>query len=179
MSDDPILLDEQRVSEEREAQSRRLRDRMLREPIRMLNPRMPPVCVSFGDNANHAIELMKENAVGHVLVTSDGVLKGIVTERDIVRKAAGFVAKTREILVESIMTSDPECLGLDDPILFALHRMGVHEYRHVPLVDSEMRPVGSISTRHVLRYLADLFADWVFNLPPTPESEIPSTREGA
>ena len=43
------------------------------------------------------------------------------------------------------MTADPETLRLDDPIVWALNRMAVGGYRHVPLIDADGHPVGLIS----------------------------------
>ncbi len=52
------------------------------------------------------------------------------------------------------MTSGPVVLQRDDPISWALHRMGIDGYRHVPVVDGE-RIRGVLSSRTVLQLLLD------------------------
>ena len=42
---------------------------------------------------------------------------------------------------------------------FALHRMGVGHYRHVPITDAQARPTAIISVRDVLRYLTEKLAE--------------------
>ena len=37
--------------------------------------------------------------------------------------------------ISELMTPNPEALDLDDKIAFALHKMDVGHYRHVPLLD--------------------------------------------
>ena len=64
-------------------------------------------------------------------------------------------------------------------IVFALNKMGVGGFRHVPLVDENYRPVGIVSVRHIVRYVVDFFAKEVMNLPPEPGMDIGQSREGA
>jgi CBS domain-containing protein len=77
------------------------------------------------------------------------------------------------------MTADPATLGIDDAIVYALNKMGVGGFRHVPLVDDDKRPVGIISVRHIVRYVVDFFAREVMNLPPEPGMDVGRSREGA
>jgi hypothetical protein len=44
--------------------------------------------------------------------------------------------------------------------------MTVHGYRSVPLVDERDRWLGLLSSRNVLRYIAEHFPEAVLNLPP-------------
>ena len=53
------------------------------------------------------------------------------------------------------MTSDPQTLEADSKVAFAVQRMDLGSYRHVPIVDDQGRPVGIVSVRDILRYLAD------------------------
>ena len=74
---------------------------------------------------------------------------------------------------------DPECLGLDDELVYALNQMSVGGYRHIPLLDDEGRPVGVVAMQHIVDYLVSLFPREVLNLPPAPPLGIPQAREGA
>jgi CBS domain-containing protein len=51
-------------------------------------------------------------------------------------------------------------------------------YRHVPVVDEGNRPVGVLSAKRVIRYLAEHFPATVYNQPPDPH-RVPDTPDGA
>jgi CBS domain-containing protein len=179
MNEDAIT-EELAIAAERMDRPRKVLDQMMiKEPIRRLHPRQPPVCVPVGATVAYAIELMRRNGIGSVLVTQDEQLVGILTERDILCKITAVQQDPGRKLVEEVMTRDPACLSLDDPIVFALNRMGVGGFRHVPLIDEQRRPVALISVRHLVRYLVDFFAHEVMNLPPAPGTDAGPQREGA
>ena len=57
-------------------------------------------------------------------------------------------------------------LAATDPIVYALNKMSVGGFRHVPLVDEERRPVGIISVKDIVDYIVDFFPNDVLTLPP-------------
>jgi len=57
--------------------------------------------------------------------------------------------------VSQFMSTNPETLQADAKIAFAVHRMDLGSYRHVPVVDGQRRPIGVVSVRDILRYLTD------------------------
>jgi CBS domain-containing protein len=111
---------------------------------------------------------MKEHRIGCVLVEQGGKLVGIFTERDILTKLVGTGYDPAKVLVDGVMTRDPETLTLDDPIAFAMQLMNVGGFRHVPLVDDERRPVGILSVKDIVDYLVEHFPRDVLNIPPEP-----------
>ena len=162
--------------EERETSVRRTLDsRSIHEPLRILNPRSP-LSVASSATLREAVTIMREHHVGCVLVVDDDRLAGILTERDLLLKMEG--ADLAEP-VARFMTPDPETLQLDDPIVWALNRMSVGGYRHVPLVDDEGRPVGILSVKDIVHYIVALFPNEVLTLPPDPaRAEVWSERDG-
>ena len=54
---------------------------------------------------------------------------------------------------------------------FALNRMSVGGFRHVPIVDDNGTVVGILSQREVVDYLVSLLPSHVINLPPIPDLE--------
>ena len=155
--------------------NRVLDQRMIREPIRSLNPRAPlslPPSATVAD----AIQIMREHRVGCVLVVDGERLTGIITERDLLLKLAqADVSRS----VSDLMTPDPEVLALDAPIVYALNKMSVGGFRHVPLVDAEQRPVGIISVKDIVDYIVDFFRNDVLTVPPDPtRGETWRGREG-
>jgi len=88
-----------------------------------------------------------------VLVTEEGRLVGIFTDRDAVVKAAG--TRLDAFHVSDFMTSDPVVLRPDDPIAIAIHKMAVGGFRHIPIVD-DGRPTGVVTARDVFDHLAGM-----------------------
>ena len=125
------------------------------------------------------VELMNREAVGCVLVVDGGRLCGVFTERDVLTRVIDTPIDCERTAVDEVMTRDPECLTLDDGIAYALNKMSVGGFRHVPLIDAQGRPTGVVGMRHVVDYIVDLFPRAILNLPPTPELAIARTREGA
>ncbi len=125
-----------------------------------------------------AVAVLREYRVGCLLVTRDGRLVGIFTERDLLTRvlAAGLALDTP---VRRVMTPDPVSVGLQEPIRQAIRRMQDGGYRHLPVVDAEHRPVGILSAKRVVRYIADHFPHVVYTLPPGPGNTSPAAREGA
>jgi CBS domain-containing protein len=163
--------------EEREESGRKVVDsRTLYQPIRLLLPRSP-LGVSPSATLRDAVAIMREHHVGCVLVVDAGRLVGILTERDLLLKVE--VADLSSPVAD-FMTPEPETLRLDDPIVWALNRMSVGGYRHVPLVDEGDRPVGILSVKDIVHYLVALFPNEVLTLPPDPaRSEAWNERDGA
>ena len=162
--------------EEREFTVRRALDSTtLREPIRLLNPRSP---LSVGPQAalRDAVQIMREHHTGCVLVVEDERVVGILTERDLLLKVE--TADLRKPVAD-FMTPDPETLRPEDPIVWALNRMSVGGYRHIPLVDRGGRPVGIVSVKDIIHYVVALFPNEVLTLPPDPDRTSWQERDGA
>ena len=125
-----------------------------------------------------AVAALREYRVGCLLVTRDGRLVGIFTERDLLTRvlAAGLSLDTP---VRRVMTPDPVSVGLQEPVRQAIRRMQDGGYRHLPVIDADYRPVGILSAKRVIRYIADHFPNVVYTLPPGPGSTSPAAREGA
>jgi CBS domain-containing protein len=148
-----------------EGTARVLDQRMIREPIRLLKPRAP-LYLGPDDSVEDAWHLMREHRVGCVLVVEDERLVGILTERDLLLRVEGpWSARP----LRGVMTPEPETLSPEDPIVYALNKMSVGGFRHVPLVDAEGRPVGVISVRDVVDYIVDFFPNDVLTVPPSPK----------
>ncbi len=175
-----IILEEEAIAEERMLEEEWPQDAVLERPIRSLPGLQQPILLPRDASVRRAIERMNEASVGCVLVVDEGQrLAGILTERDVLTKVAPGPCDIDRVAVGDLMTPDPECLTLDDGIAYALNKMSVGGFRHVPLIDDLGRPTGMIAMRHIVEFLVDLFPREVLNLPPTPALGIPRTREGA
>jgi len=135
-----------------------------------------PVVVDEGCLLREVIERLRDANSGCALVTSDGRLAGIFTERDLVVRVLG-AANALDQSVAAWMTSDPDRVSPADPIRKALRLMRRGGFRSVPVVDQQDRIVGVVRHKDILEYLAEHFSAEVLNLPPDPE-RIALEREG-
>jgi CBS domain-containing protein len=135
-----------------------------------------PFCVSPDAIAEEVIMGMGARNQGCVLVTKDGVLVGIFTERDVIRKIVGKVdpKKTR---ISEVMTRDPEAVAFHDTVAVVLNKMTVGGFRHVPLVDIKLRPVGILSVKDLVEFFVDRFPRRVLNVSPNPAMRNPDQKD--
>lgn len=138
---------------------------ILTEPIRGLGFR-EPICIRPDTAVRDATAAMNDAHVGCILVTEGDRLIGILTERDILKKVVGQL--DLDSSVGQIMTPNPETVGMDDGIAYALNKMHIGGYRHIPVLDRQGRPVGVVSIRDVVRFIVSLFPAAVLNVPPEP-----------
>ena len=153
----------------------RIRGAILETPISEL-PLRDPILVCSTSTVADAVKNMNSHHTGCVLVEKDGKLIGIFTERDVLTKVY-FRADSHTVPVESVMTPNPETLEPDNSIAFALNKMSVGGYRHIPIVDGD-KPMGVLSVRDVVDFLVDLFPEDVLNLPPSPKNAITNSIDG-
>lgn len=178
MSNEEGILEEETIADERSKEARRLGTAILQRPIRGLSTLKAPLCVAPETTVRDAIERMSQGRVGCVLVESGGRLVGVFTERDVLTRVVGKGLDAARTSVEAVMTSDPECLSLDDGVPFALNKMSLGGFRHIPLIDEQGRPTGVVAMRNIVDYIVDLFPREVLNLPPSTRIGA-RTREGA
>jgi CBS domain-containing protein len=144
--------------------------------VRDLEPRVA-VCVTEDTPVREAVRLMVENRIGALLVERDGRAVGIFTERDVLRRVA-LADDQPNRPVREVMTEDPESLGPGDAIAFAINKMIVGGYRHLPIVDSAGRPLAVLSLREIVSHIVELLPGRVLNLPPHPGLEAQSPDGG-
>ena len=178
MSEETIQ-EEARIAAQRAFEEERRVTQVLRRPLRELPAVASIITCNRHDTVQQAIETMQQQRIGCLLVVDQGRLVGIFTERDVLMKTAARSLDIAHTPVEELMTTNPECLGLDDEIVYALNQMSVGGYRHIPLVDSEGRPTGVVSMRDLVGVLVEVFPQDVLNIPPSPQHGLPSSREGA
>ena len=126
-----------------------------------------------------ALELMRKKKVGAVMVVKGRPrrLAGILTERDVLNQVATTRGYARQRL-DKVMTADPESLRPKDSLAYALNKMSVGRFRHVPLVDDRNVPVGMLSIRDVIDFVVELIPEAVLNLPPEPDLALHKTVDG-
>jgi len=84
-----------------------------------------------------AIQLMADKNIGALLVTNDGKLVGILSERDYTRKVALKGKSSRELKVREIISSDVVKVTPDHTIEDCMRLMTEHRVRHLPVLVGE------------------------------------------
>ncbi len=137
------------------AASNRVERSLMENEVRVLKPHAP-VMVPPATTVGEAIRLMLDRNIGALLVVdAQGGLLGIFSERDLLCKVAGVHADYAGRRVTEYMTPKPETVTVSNTLAFALHKMDVGGYRHMPVMD-EGKPVGMISVRDMLRHITHL-----------------------
>ena len=151
---------------------------ILEERLRVLNRRQP-VTVLPGTSLAECVRAIQRTGTGDSVFVCDpaGRLVGVLTERDIFsRIVAGQVDLSHP--VETLMTTEPRTLDLDQTIRDAIDLMQTGRYRNVPVVDPRGHLVGVIRQADIIKYLAESFPEELLNLPPRPHQRM-KEPEGA
>ncbi len=139
--------------------------------------RPDPQTVQRGTSLRDALVHMRAGHGDAVLITDDGRLVGILTERDVlIRVLAEAVDQSRP--VDEFMTSTPHTLPADATLIEAMRAMERGHYRNVPLVDESGRIVALLRQQDLLEYVAEAFPQEILNLPPRPH-QFMEEPEGA
>jgi len=138
----------------------------------------PPLVVEVGTSLKNALVLLQKEEKNCLLVIKDEKLVGILTERDILLKVTGKGYDLSIVTVDEFMTGSPEYLSKEDPLAYALNKMHVGGFRHVPIIDDSRKPVGLISISDIISTIADYFSREIINLPPLNKIVDSEMREG-
>ena len=95
-----------------------------------------------------AVKMMAGRKIGAVLITRDGKLAGIFTERDVLTRIVDAGLDPDKTKLEEVMTPDPDTLAPNDRAMDALAQMSSRGYRHLPVVDNNQL-VGIVSVRDI------------------------------
>ena len=171
------LDEENKIAKEQDSIGTALSAETFNTPIREIS--MPKVIAIEEDTSIKAvIDILQKKKIGSVVVTKNGVLSGIVTERDILLKVICIIKDLEKTKVTEIMTANPQSLQKEDQVAYVLNNMHVGGYRHVPIVNENDEPVSMISIKDVISWILDFFPQEITNLTGEPFRGAIS-REGA
>ena len=141
--------------------------------------RRQPVTVLPGTSLAECVRAIQRSGTGDSVFVCDlaGRLVGVLTERDIFARIVGGTVDLSQP-VETLMTTEPHTLDLDQTIRDAIMLMQTGRYRNVPVVDSAGRLLGVVRQSDIIKYLAESFPEELLNLPPRPHQRM-KEPEGA
>jgi CBS domain-containing protein len=103
-----------------------------------------------------AVKLLTEHNIGALVVTGlNAEVVGIISERDVVRRAAEdqqfFSRSVSEIMTREVIVGLPE-----DDIMSVAHTMTERRFRHIPIIDKDQL-IGIISIGDLLKAQRDQY----------------------
>ena len=96
-----------------------------------------------------AARFMMEHNIGALPVLRDGVLTGIVSERDIMNRVVAVGRTPGTTAVSEVMTANPRAVDAEESIEECLFIMREFGFRHLPIVEGKELK-GVVSLRDVL-----------------------------
>lgn len=119
----------------------------------------PVASVSPTTTVADALAVMHQDDVGCLLVVDDGKLVGLLSVRDVLNNVAEEYAAVKSSPVSEVMAREPVFAYDTDASGAVLSVMAASGYRHVPVLDSDDRPVGIASPQRVMDFLLDHLQD--------------------
>ena len=102
-----------------------------------------------------AVKAMVAANVGAILVTADGEIEGIFTERDYLRRIAVEGRRSRDTLVREVMSAPVMVFTPDTTVDEGMALMSDRRIRHAPVVD-DGAVIGMISIGDLVKFTSKL-----------------------
>ena len=127
---------------------------LLTDHVQSLSPQ-EPVVVAADTPVRDVLRAMVDAGTGCVVVAEGKRPVGIFSERDALVGLNTEASALGDRPVSGFMTAPPETLEPDAKVAFAVQRMAVGGYRHIPIVGAGGELAGIVSVRDILRYLTE------------------------
>ncbi len=128
--------------------------RLLTDHVDVLSPK-DPIAISAQTSVREVLRMLIDRHIGCLIVAEQGKPIGIFSERDALVKLNTRAAALGDRPVSEFMTTTPETLEIGAKVAFAVQRMEVGGYRHLPVVGDTGELTGIISVRDILQYLTE------------------------
>jgi CBS domain-containing protein len=110
------------------------------------------VTIDEGETALEAAKIMSQRGISSLIVVKDGVPKGIITERDFVKKVCAKQLEASAIKIGALMSNIRTVAEPDTPIQVAVQRMANKGIRRLPIIQ-EGKVVGIVTVTDLARHL--------------------------
>ncbi len=123
------------------------------------------ISVSPGERVAHARRLMLDKDIGRLPVIENGIVAGIITERDVANGMMNFRnlvpdnqqdERIRNLIVSDIMTHNVKTVRTNTPISEVISLILNENIGGVPVLNLRDEMVGIISRRSIIKHLASM-----------------------
>lgn len=120
------------------------------------------VSVHMDDSLQSLRELFVATGFHHLVVVNDNILKGIISDRDLMKAVSPFVDTISERMLDratldkkahQIMTREVITLTSNDSIYTAIALFNQNKISCIPIINEKKHPVGIVSWRDVMKYM--------------------------
>ncbi len=132
-----------------------IKDAIMSAPISELITGEDLLVAATTDKIDKILRIFQTRKKNCVVVYQRKKLVGILSNRDILWKVAGKYKDLSKVTVEEVMTPNPEYVMPEHPIAFAVNKMAMGGFRHVPVLNEAGEPLSIILIKDVLAYLAE------------------------
>ncbi len=122
------------------------------------------VTVAMDDSLDTVRKLFKQHRFHHLIVVEKGKAVGVLSERDLLKNVSPFIDQmserkqdtwTLQKRVHQIMQRDLVWATPDTSVHDASLMMAANQISCLPVLDEQSRPIGIVTARDILRWLAD------------------------
>ena len=132
----------------------RLQSVMMTMPVAELLTGKDLLVCSPADTVQKVVRIFQKENKNCILVYEHKKLVGILSNRDLLRRVTGGVQDLSKVKVKAVMTPNPEYVSADAPIAYAVNKMALGGFRHVPVLADDGTPYSIIIIKDVLAYLS-------------------------
>lgn len=111
-----------------------------------------------------ALTVMSEKNIGAILIIEEGILKGILSERDYARKIVLKAKSSKNAFVSEIMETDIVTVRPSDNLEFCMELMNAKRVRHLPVLDNDGVVIGIISISDVVKAIIHMQKNTIHHL---------------
>lgn len=143
------------------------------------NKGKPVIGLGPNDSLDKVVSLMMDNRIGSLVITDEGKVVGILSERDLLRVLHQKHAMWTPVTVSDAMTPDPIVCHPDNTLEEVMTIMVENNIRHLPVV-YDGRLEGMLSITDIVEELLKkakfenkLLKNYIQNWPDAEEGEMP------
>ena len=115
-----------------------------------------PVTVNSQMQIEKAVKLMRKSGVSSLTIEENKIIKGILTEGDIIEKALLKNLDIKKNNVEKIMQRKVITIHESADIMKAMSTMAEHDLRRLPVVDDNNSLIGLVTIKDMLQVQPEL-----------------------
>jgi len=111
------------------------------------------ITVDEDETVSNAVDIMNEHGIGCLIVVSEGIAVGILTERDLLKRVLAKAKDPKETKIYEVMTQPVIYVNPDTDIDKAKAIMSKFNIKKLPVMDREGHLVGLITVTDIANSL--------------------------